>query len=541
MTVAWTDGNSPGFPRFIGLLFLLVVILLCFSIPHRELYWEEGRRVMAAREMISSGDFIIPTVSGKPYLNKPPLYPWLTAVAGFFRGEVDAISVRIPTLIATLLTGACLVWTGIRLGLRRVGVLAAFFFLLCPMIVRKSSLGETDLLLTFGCSVYALEMLTISLLERKALNFAAMIRMVLALVIAFLAKGVAAAPFVIGVMLATAVGTEPGRWRRADWWAPPLLALGVGSLWFIAVLQRPEGLTAVQEWSNEMARAGSSPDFWRHRWEYIAGVLLGFFPATLVLLFLRPRSEKNSWLGDPSLRLLAIAIAIPALFYLLWPGVQPRYLLPAFPLLCWMTARIVLLQFEEDSTDRFDMKIVSRFLQVLMVGVGVFAVTIAFMRNIDAEFWPSLPDLGVDHWIWVAAILFVGAFFPIHWFYKGFPGRSWSRLLMLLLAWAGLHSLVWMPIRGLQRPGEKIARNIERYVPEGRTLWHNLPANWNTLGQVQRDLILFDDEQQPQSGEWLLTVTPEPTSMGGVVTVIELLDGSRASLGVVSSQFSEEK
>ena len=101
MTSGNATGNIPVSGQLILALFLLVATLFTLSLPHRELYGEEGRRVMAAREMLSSGDFVLPTVSGEPYLNKPPLYPWMTAMIGFVKGEVDAIAVRIPALVAT--------------------------------------------------------------------------------------------------------------------------------------------------------------------------------------------------------------------------------------------------------------------------------------------------------------------------------------------------------------------------------------------------------------------------------------------------------
>ena len=541
MTVACSDENSPRYIRLCGVLLLLVTIILSVSIPHRELYWEEGRRVMAAREMISSGDYIIPTVSGKPYLNKPPLYPWLTAMVGALRGEVDAISVRIPTFIATILTGAYLVWTGLRLGVARVGFLAAFFFLLCPMIIRKSSLGETDLLLTFGCSVYALEMMATSVQEKFRPSTGSVVRMVLGLLIAFLSKGTAAVPLVAAVMIATVLGRESGIWRRVGWWGPPLLALAISSLWVIAVFQRPEGLGVLQRWSEEMTRVGTSSEWWRHRWEYIVGVLLGFFPSTLVLLFWRKTEAVEDRSTGASLRWLAIAVAATAFFYLLWPGVQPRYLLPVLPLLCWLIAKVSWVVFDKNENDVTGILIVSRFLKVLIAVVGVAAIVVAFSLAIEAGDWSSLPMLNVSSWIWIAAFALVGAFFPVRLVSKVFPGPAWSRIFIILLAWSAIHSLIWMPIRGLQRPGEQIARSIESHVPEGSTLWHNLPANWNTLGQVRRNLLLFAQEDEPDNGDWILTISSEPTNISEVIKEITLLDGSTAKLGVVSSRFSREK
>ncbi|MDE0958891.1 MAG: glycosyltransferase family 39 protein, partial [Planctomycetota bacterium] len=252
----------------LGLLFIgLVVILHCFSLPHLELQGEEGRRVIAAREMMSSGDPIIPTVWGQPYLNKPPLYPWLTVLASNFTGgSVNAITVRIPALLATLLTGLLLFLSGSRIGRPRAGFIAALLFLLCPVVIRKSTLGETDLLLTAGVAIYALEMLVIGGSKRRKLF--SMIWMSAGLSIAFLAKGPSALPFVIGIMMATARRDGISRHRELTWWGPPLLALGISSLWAIAVTLRLEqlgsGLSAMEVWFGEAARSGSQDGWWIH-------------------------------------------------------------------------------------------------------------------------------------------------------------------------------------------------------------------------------------------------------------------------------------
>lgn len=541
MTVVGSDEKSPRYIYWSAGLLLLVSTILCLSISHRELYWEEGRRVMAAREMISSGDYIIPTVSGKPYLNKPPLYPWLTAIAGTFRGEVDAVSVRIPTLLATLLTGAYLVWTGFRLGTMRIGFLAAFFFLLCPMIIRKSSLGETDLLLTFGCSVYALEMLVASSQGIFRPSPGALVRMVLGLAIAFLAKGTAAFPLVVAVLIATALGGESGRWRKIGWWGPPLLALGISFLWIVAVLQRPEGSGVLQKWTEEISRAGSSSEWWRHRWEYAVGVLLGFFPGTLLFLFWNPRKEVVGSSSDPLLRWLIIVIAVPFVICLLWPGVQPRYLLPVLPTLCWLASSVLSNRFNKDQQDSTAIRTTAGFLRCLIVLIGIGGLI--NLGSLALGYAPliSVPITEASSWFWITAMALFGAFFPVHSMGKVFPGEAWSRIFVILFVWSMMHSLIWMPIRGLQRPGEEIARRIEDHVPEGSTLWHNLPANWNTLGQIRRDLLLFAEADEPRSGDWILTITSEPTNIEEVAQVITLIDGSRAKLGVVSSRFPKEK
>ena len=53
--------------------------------------------------MLASQNFTLPTLYGEPYLSKPPLYFWLTAVTGAARGTVDELTVRLPAVLAVLL------------------------------------------------------------------------------------------------------------------------------------------------------------------------------------------------------------------------------------------------------------------------------------------------------------------------------------------------------------------------------------------------------------------------------------------------------
>jgi 4-amino-4-deoxy-L-arabinose transferase-like glycosyltransferase len=68
--------------------------------------WQEGQRALVAREMQTSGNLIVPTVNGEPYLAKPPMVYW--AQLGIARtrailggnGEVAVVDLRLAVAIA---------------------------------------------------------------------------------------------------------------------------------------------------------------------------------------------------------------------------------------------------------------------------------------------------------------------------------------------------------------------------------------------------------------------------------------------------------
>ena len=65
----------------------------------------EGRYAEIPREMIQTGNWIVPQLhDGKPFLGKPPLMFWSTAISYEIFG-INEFSARLPSFIFTLLTG----------------------------------------------------------------------------------------------------------------------------------------------------------------------------------------------------------------------------------------------------------------------------------------------------------------------------------------------------------------------------------------------------------------------------------------------------
>ena len=64
---------------------------------------DEPRDAEVGREMLVSGDFVVPTLAGKPFLEKPPLYWW--AMAGMYRlfGVSDGVA-RSTSALAAVIT-----------------------------------------------------------------------------------------------------------------------------------------------------------------------------------------------------------------------------------------------------------------------------------------------------------------------------------------------------------------------------------------------------------------------------------------------------
>jgi 4-amino-4-deoxy-L-arabinose transferase-like glycosyltransferase len=111
-----------------------------------------GQYAGTAREMVESGNWLIPTLGGVPRLQKPPLVYWLTAasLSLFRRGE---FGVRLPTALALVgLMGVTLA-LGRRLYAGNRGVIAAVILGTSFGLVALGKLIMPEPFLAFGIAL----------------------------------------------------------------------------------------------------------------------------------------------------------------------------------------------------------------------------------------------------------------------------------------------------------------------------------------------------------------------------------------------------
>jgi 4-amino-4-deoxy-L-arabinose transferase-like glycosyltransferase len=75
------------------------------------LTYHEAFVAQAAREMLASRSLLVPTIDGRPWLEKPPLPFWLVAGSGWILGEVNAFSSRLSSAIAAVAVAGSPDWS----------------------------------------------------------------------------------------------------------------------------------------------------------------------------------------------------------------------------------------------------------------------------------------------------------------------------------------------------------------------------------------------------------------------------------------------
>lgn len=138
-------------PVHVWLILLCVCGIMFWFKADERAFWGrhgEARRAEVSREMVASGNWIIPHLNGDSFLTKPPLYYWSAALMFTLTEEFDEFSARLPSLIAgTLGVLLIAVWGTIvfspQTGLF-AGIVLATNFLYCG-IARTAGI---DMMLT---------------------------------------------------------------------------------------------------------------------------------------------------------------------------------------------------------------------------------------------------------------------------------------------------------------------------------------------------------------------------------------------------------
>jgi len=133
------------------LLILCLGSLLLFArLGNRPLGGSEGRWGEAAREMMQTGDLIVPRINGIPYRDKPPASYWLIALASLPSGRVSETTTRLPSAAATLLSILLIYLIVGSFWDRKAALLAALIFMTTYPLLRWSRTANADTLTLAG-------------------------------------------------------------------------------------------------------------------------------------------------------------------------------------------------------------------------------------------------------------------------------------------------------------------------------------------------------------------------------------------------------
>jgi 4-amino-4-deoxy-L-arabinose transferase-like glycosyltransferase len=226
--------SSPTQVDRLWLVGLLLVALLLYSINLGGVAlrdWDEGTVAQVAREISRSEPgalkWLYPTISGIPYLNKPPLIHGLIAFS-YWLGGVHEWTSRLPGALLTATSVPLLYGVGRELFPRRTpAVFAALVYLTLLPVVRHGRLAMLD----GAILCFFLLMLLCLLRTRRDLRWGLGIGLAYGLL--WLTKGIVALPLGAIALLFTLLDT-PRLLRSVYVWMGLLLGLVPVAAWYLA-------------------------------------------------------------------------------------------------------------------------------------------------------------------------------------------------------------------------------------------------------------------------------------------------------------------
>jgi 4-amino-4-deoxy-L-arabinose transferase len=352
---------------------------------------DETRYAEIPREMLASGDWIVPHLNGLRYFEKPPLGYWLNAGAIWLFGE-NAFAVRFPAAVATGLTAALLfVWARRFTGEAATPWLATAIFLLSFEVVVIGVFCVLDSVLSLFVTGAILGLHGAYEQQTRCARSILLVLAGAACGLAFLTKGflALAVPVIVIVPFAFWQGRLRICLRTA--WVPLVTAILVALPWAVAIHLREPDFWRYFFWVEHIERF-TSPRGGQHPapfWFYVPILLAGAMPWT-PLVGSVVQGVRHTNRNQPMVRLALCWFVLPLLLFSASSGKLGTYILPCFPPLAFLIAVGLLRCLGEGDTKGF---VVGAW--ALMLGAGSLLLTLIVALSTMPEMYDR-----VAGWEW---------------------------------------------------------------------------------------------------------------------------------------------
>ncbi|MQM30061.1 MAG: hypothetical protein CRU78_05760 [Candidatus Accumulibacter phosphatis] len=349
------DFRLPSWTRP-GLLVVLFACLLIFSGLNRFDLRDsvEPREAGVAADMLQKNQFLVPTLNGRAFLEKPPLSYWLQAASMKAFGY-EPFAARLPSAFAGIATVLLFVFF-FRHSERKdwLILLSGFFLLTMESFWAHARTAGQDMLLAFGVSLALLSFYFAREKHSRALWF----MFAAGIAIATLTKGVVGLA-VPGVVIFSYLLVETiflDKRLSVHNWLQPLLFTLLGLLpilvwlWF---LYRSQGFAAVKEvvWVNSVGRFDGGYAQGSHAepfYFYLKKLPETFQPWSL-FLYIAVWQSLKMLLKERRVLFFVCWILAPYILLSIAAGKRPSYLIMLYPAAAALLAHVVVSWAQQEA------------------------------------------------------------------------------------------------------------------------------------------------------------------------------------------------
>lgn len=471
-----SDGAPTCWGRELEIVWLLLLVLTAHFLHLTELplRGEESRWAQVAREMLQTGDWIVPRQQGEPFLSRPPLGSWPIALLGLLRGDCDPLAVRLPTALATLLTTLGIYGYTRTWGSRVAALAAGVAYATMGQVLELGRLAETEATFTLLVSGSLLGWHWASV--RWGLIARTWVLGYGLAALGALAKG-PQAPVYFGASVGLFL-VLTGQWRcllTRTHLLGLLTFTAVIAAWQLPFYWTVGGAGSVAIWQSDTAmrfKGLSAAKIVWHLVSYPVEILVCTLPWSLLLTaYASGRFRGSLGSAHKAVRFLTICLGIGFLSCWLVPGARGRYLMPLYPCLAPLIGFVIERVVGRHVADCRSWRIGLTVLALLMGTIGLAVAA--------ESLWPlpalagRAPAAGVGLCFATVALCMATA---VWW---GRSGTSEERVRVALLALGGFlavsHTLLWL--------SDQARRSVDVVEPVAR-LKAKLPGPLVSLGPV---------------------------------------------------------
>lgn len=430
---------------------------------------DECRYAEIPREMLASGDWVVPRLNGLRYFEKPVIGYWLNALSIKLFGE-NAFAVRLPSALAAGMTSILIFALALTFtGGHWDGMLACLILLTC---LEPFAIGVFTILDNIFSMFITAAMVSFFFahMDRKGGKRAGLLALFGAFCgLAFLTKGFIA--FAIPVVAIVPFMIWEHQWKKLFTlsWMPIVVAILVALPWGLMIHLREGDFWNYFFWTEHIKRFMSShPQHPQPFWFFIPVIILGVLPWS-VLFPAVILGIKRTHLKVPLIRFVICWFLFPFLFFSSSHGKLATYILPCFPPLAILIAAGLLSYLESVKKRAFTFGMSLMAFLALMVGVTLIISQMTEFPGIraygPAETWKwALLSAGLLAWA-VLSLLAIGSSAP------------WKKIMLVAIA-----PVCFMFILHFAMPNQTRARK----APGGFLL-----SNYSRIGQ---DTMLVSDD-----------------------------------------------
>lgn len=385
MNAAAGHRNGATATRDVLLLLALGLVVFAAGLGLRD-PWpaDEPLHALIARQMLASGNWLVPMVGGDFFEDKPPLLFWMQAFFYWLTGS-ERIGFLLPSLLAGLGTLLLVYDLGRRLWNREAGLAAALLLLATVQFTLQARRAQLDAVLVFFTMLSAYCLLR-QLLLGGGWRWA---------IAAGVAAGLGVLTKVVGFfsyllllpwLYALWRGWPGVRWQRpaAMWLASAAACALVVGAWLLPIWLQARHDPAMAAYLHELVVTHTFSRYvepWHHyqpAWYYLQVIATLWLPLAALLPWLVPRWAAALRARDARMLLPLGFVVLYVGFFTLTSGKRDIYILSALPMLA-LAAGPLLPQL-------LQRRGVQRMLAALVLLVAIASLgAVAWFRLVDGQ------------------------------------------------------------------------------------------------------------------------------------------------------------